>query len=325
MIYPTFLKMGDVIGVVAPSSGVGKKIEHFERALATLKRAGFAIKETASVRNNDTPSASITLRKKELEAIFLDQDVRGVIVASGGDFCMEILPHLAFSTLSNNPKWLMGMSDPTSLLFILPTLYDIATLYGFNVGGFDNTQMSEPYQVALNYLKGNIDKQFSYPEYLVGIGSDNLPRADVKWLTPNGDVDVCGRLIGGCIDVLRDLIGTPFDQVNKFLNKYKDDGFIWFFDNYALKSEDLYHVCWQAKQAGWFKYCKAIILGRTLFAGSFMDLTYEQALVRLFGSDTALIVDADIGHTCPSFTLINGAYAHVQSKNGKGEISFILK
>ena len=47
-------------------------------------------------------------------------------------------------------------------------------------------------------------------------------------------MDVTGRLIGGCIDVLKDIIGTKYDGTLDFIEKYKDDGIIWYFDNFAL-------------------------------------------------------------------------------------------
>ena len=50
MKYPEFLKKGDLIGVCAPSAGVGRKLESFDRSLRTLRAEGYRIRETASVR-----------------------------------------------------------------------------------------------------------------------------------------------------------------------------------------------------------------------------------------------------------------------------------
>ena len=43
MIYPKFLNSGDTIGICAPSAGVGKKINEFEKSLNTLKKEGYKI------------------------------------------------------------------------------------------------------------------------------------------------------------------------------------------------------------------------------------------------------------------------------------------
>ena len=41
MIYPSFLKKNDTIGISAPSAGVGRKLEDFDRSLQTLRRKGY--------------------------------------------------------------------------------------------------------------------------------------------------------------------------------------------------------------------------------------------------------------------------------------------
>jgi muramoyltetrapeptide carboxypeptidase LdcA involved in peptidoglycan recycling len=53
-------------------------------------------------------------------------------------------------------------------------------------------------------------------------------------------------------------------------------------------------------------------------------MSYEEAINRAL-PDIPVIYDADIGHTVPSFTLINGAIATLQYRNGKGTIRFTLK
>jgi muramoyltetrapeptide carboxypeptidase LdcA involved in peptidoglycan recycling len=53
-------------------------------------------------------------------------------------------------------------------------------------------------------------------------------------------------------------------------------------------------------------------------------MTYEEAAERAIG-DLPFILEADVGHTVPSFTMINGAVAELNYKRGKGKISFILK
>ena len=38
----------------------------------------------------------------------------------------------------------------------------------------------------------------------------------------NGDVDVSGRIIGGCLDVLVNITGTKYDCTKDFINRYKE-------------------------------------------------------------------------------------------------------
>lgn len=322
MIYPTFIKRGDYIGITAPSDGVGKKIEHYEKALESLKENGFLIKETASVRNNRSPSSSATKRGKEFNQLVKDDEVKLILCASGGDFLMEMLDKVDYKAYLKNPKWFMGMSDPSTLLFTLTTKYDIATIYGHNVGTFDNPLKDRAYKTALAYMQGDLIKQESYDLYQTSFIDDNSPLAKVYYKTPNGDVDIKGRMIGGCVDALRDIVGTKYDGMKQFNTKYGDN--IFFIDNFALTGEDLYHCLFLMKENDWFINTKAVLFSRTAFPNE-NHFKYQTALRKIFGHKMPLALDADIGHTDPRMTLINGALAHLVVKEGKGSLEFSLE
>ena len=328
MIYPKFLEEDDTIGICAPSAGVGHKIEEFEKSLNTLKKEGYKIVETESVRNACLPSNIASIRGEEFNELLKNKDINMVWSASGGDFLVEMLEFVNEKALVENPKWIAGYSDPTSLLFHITTNFDIATLYGNNAGSFDMNNLHTSLKNALNILKGNVVKQVSFEkcerERLEGIDGYNLD-TDVYWQTPNGSVDIEGRLIGGCIDSLNCIIGTKYDGTRQFIEKYKEDGIIWYFDNFALKAEDLFYALWNMKHAGWFEYVKGFVFGRTMFEGTMMDMAYEDAITRVLGYDVPIIMDADIGHVAPKFTMINGAIGHFVAKDGKGYFEMVLK
>lgn len=327
MIYPKFLKAGDTIGICAPSAGVGHKIEEFDKSLNNLRKEGYQIIETASVRNDSMPSNIPEIRGKEFNELLNDKKIDMIWSASGGDFMIEMLDFVDEEALIKNPKWFAGYSDPTSLLFHITTNFDIATIYGNNAGSFDMTNLHPSLKNALKILKGDIVKQESF-EKCERVSVDSLDGynldTEVHWKTPNGEVDITGRLIGGCIDCLSFIIGTKYDGTAKFVEKYKDDGIIWYFDNFALKSEDLFNSLWHMKQAGWFKYAKGFVFGRTLFEGTMLDLSYEDAIKRSLGEEIPIVMDADIGHVAPKFTVINGAFGHVLANEGKGSLKMEL-
>lgn len=346
MIYPEFLKTNDTIGICAPSAGVGEeKVEYFEKSLKNIKDKGYKIKETESVRNEGIASNTGEKRGEEFNQLVDDEMIKMIWAASGGDMLIEMLDFVKEDTFLKNPKWVAGYSDPTTLLFHITTNLDIATLYGNNAGSFDMDELHPSLENALEIVKGNIVKQESFDMYEKDRFKANQESAEVEgqlpmmenkfdgynldtnveWKTPNGAVDITGRLIGGCIDCLNFIIGTKYDGTSKFIEKYKDDGIIWYFDNFALKSEDLFFTLWHMKQAGWFKYVKGFVFGRTLFEGSFLDMSYEEAIIRALGNEIPIIMEADVGHVAPKFTIINGAIGHFISENGKGSLEMICK
>ncbi len=324
MIYPKFLKQGSTIGICAPSAGVGRKLDSFDLSLETLKKQGYSIKETKHIRIDNPRGGTAEQRGDELNQLFLDKDVDFVMCAAGGDFLNEMLPYISFHTLKKHPKFIMGASDPTSILYPYTTLCDVATIYGCNAGSYDLRPLPKYLKNNLQMIQGNLIEQNSFSKYQSEKPWEvegYLPKTKVNYKATVPTLDVTGRCIGGCIDGLKDIIGTKFDGTKKFIKKYKEDGFIWYFDNFALSSEGLYRTLIQMKYAGWFEYTKAIIVGRTLIEFSETGMSYDEALQNIT-EDIPLIYQADIGHTSPSMTMINGAILHLTYKDHKASLQF---
>lgn len=328
MKYPKFLQHNDTIGITAPSSGVGMNIDDYIQSVHNIEKSGFKIVETKSVRNNNEISTTAVERIKELNEMIENDKVKLIMAAAGGDFLYEIMPYIDYELISKNPKWIMGASDPTNLLYTVTTTLDIATIYGHNAGGFDAKELFDSQKVALEFIKGNIVPQNSYLKYESNRNSRvnnnyNLD-AEVKWELLNKEFDITGRIIGGCIDCLRYLPGTKYDKTKDFIERYKDDGIIWYFDVFSQTAEDFYLTLLQFKEIGWFNNIKGVIVGRVKYPNAYTSMTYQQALKIVF-EDIPIVFNADIGHVPPKMTIINGSLARVYAKDGKGTIEQFLK
>ena len=77
-----------------------------------------------------------------------------------------------------------------------------------------------------------------------------------------------------------------------------------------------------AKEAGWFRNAVGFIFGRPAMYEMIYDISYEEAVYSVLGDLSLPILNADIGHKPPQFTIINGAMAHVKSKE-KREQSYL--
>lgn len=327
MIYPAWLKPGDTIGITAPSEGITEqKMEGFLLSCENLKNAGFQIRETKSVRSGKIASAKPQIRALEWEELAKDEKINLILCATGGDFLYDMLPYTDLSLLQSHPKWVQGYSDPTGLLFGITTKYDVATIYGVNAGGFDMYELHPALQENIALWKGELDSQNSFDLYEAKRSNNGLHgyvlSDAVKWKTPNGEVDVTGRLIGGCMESLLDLIGTPFEAAFDFTRRYQRDGTIWYFDIFSLPAEGVYRALLHLKAAGWFEGARGFIFGRVLFPGSFVDMTYEEAVVGALGKQIPVVMEADVGHVNPKMTFVNGCVAHLTAKEGKGRIEY---
>ena len=343
MIYPVFPSEGSCLGICAPSSGVGGKSDSFDMSLEVLYEAGFDICETENVRSDECPSSPEAIRGMEFNSLFADDDIDAVLSASGGDYCMEMLPYIDGDLVRSHPKWFAGYSDPTAIQILLTTVYDIATIYGVNAGAWDWRPLHKFHFDALSVLMGGLPVQYSYDVYnSSGYNEDSETYemdAPVEWILLKGTgiegvcdlieedfLDVSGRLIGGCIDVISWIFGTPYEDFSGFADRYKDDGLIWFFDNFELNPMDLMYTLTKMKQSGLFRYARAVVFGRTCFMKDATDMDYLEQLERVFGDmDVPVIWNADIGHTRPSFTLINGSVGHLTFDCGSAALSMELK
>ena len=324
MIYPKFLKKGDLIGISAPSAGVGHKLDLYNTSLETLQKEGYRILETEHVRIDDPRGGTAEERGEELSSLFENPEVNAVFCAAGGDFLSEILPYVRWKSLRRHPVWLAGASDPTSLLFTYTVKYDVATFYGFNAGSFDEQPLPDHLKNALKLIKGRKVVQKTSEMFASKPGfADDYAGFDTptEWKSNRKKINASGRCIGGCIDVLKDLIGTPYECVSSFVRRYHDDQMIWYFDNFSMSAECFYRTLLQMRYAGWFDSTGAVIVGRVLFPSSETGMSYEEAIERAL-PDIPVIFDADVGHTNPSFTMINGALMDLSYRNGKGRITF---
>ena len=327
MIYPKFLKSGDTVGICAPSAGISEKdFPDFDRSLLHLKCEGYEIRETASVRTGLDESAPPEVRGSELNELLRADDIRAVLCATGGDFLISMLPHVDFDAIRADPKWIQGYSDPTSLLYAVTTKLDIATIYGVNAGGFWMDRLHSSLSDGLRILKGDIPTQKSFTFFERDrsgrAGGFNLD-SRVKWETPFGDFKAEGRMIGGCLDCICDLIGTRFDGTLDFLDRYADDGVIWYFDIFAMKSETVHNTLFKMKDMGYFRGAKAFVFGRVCFPGSFTGMSYSEAAIKALG-EAPMVFEADIGHVPPKMTVINGSVGRLDCEDGKATFETLL-
>lgn len=333
MIYPEFPAIDSTIGICAPSAGIGRKLESFDMSVSALKNMGYSVTETESVRVDALRPSSGKQRAEEFHSLLINPKVKTIIAASGGEYNFEVLPYLDKNLMQSNPKWFCGYSDPTNIMYYMTTVMDIATIYGVNAGAFDWRPLHLFQANALEIISGNIVEQESFDMWDSERDWRNVNmNTPVSWdlYLPNQDApslseqEFKGRLIGGCTDVICKLIGTPYDGTKDFLDRYKKDGFIWYLDTYEMSPNLLYLTMLQMKAAGFFTNAKIIIFGRPMYTANALDEEYIELLKMAF-NNIPFIWGADIGHTKPVMTIINGSIGTVTCNNKRAKLCMELK
>jgi len=332
MIRYPFLEERATIGVTAPSSGVPKELHGLvEAACNRMKSKGFDVICGDTVwTQNKARSSSAKFRAEEFNKMMQNENINLIIPPWGGELLIEMIEYVDFENIQD--KWILGYSDISVLLLAMTLKTGLATAHGTNLvdlRGEYSDETTAMWQSVLSTKKGGSIQQHSSEKYQKEWQHDK-PTPYIFHLTEptdwkaisNNQVKIQGRLLGGCIDVIRHLIGTPYGDVTAFRKKYiQDEPVIWFLENCELSSTDLRRSLIQMKLAGWFDYCSGILFGRSPANTPVDEYTVEDVYKELSDElQIPIISNIDCGHVPPQITFINGAFAEIETNNGKGTV-----
>ena len=348
MRYPEFLKENGTIGFVAPSFGCDEEpyISAFKNAQNKWKEAGYKLDLGPNCYVAEGVGISNTPEKcgRELTEYYVREENDCLISCGGGELMCEILNHVDFDAVKEAaPKWYMGYSDNTNMTFLLTTLCDTASIYGPCAASFGMEPWHPSITDAFALLKGEKLIFESYDKWEKESVKDAenplLPYnctepLNISMFAPDGEgsmkrteeTSMEGRLLGGCMDCLVNLLGTKFDRVNDFTEKYKEDGIIWFLEACDLNVFGIRRAMWQMENAGWFQHVKGFLIGRPLNGEAMMNLDHFEAVLSTAGKyQVPVIMDVDLGHFSPMMPLITGSMAKINGQKGKIQVSMALK
>ena len=330
MRYPKSLSTGGTIGFPAPSFGCASQPYRagFEHALEKWERMGYRILPgpNSQVELGVGISNSPDKCAQEFMDMYLSEETDCLISCGGGELMCEILPYLDFARLVEGaPKWFMGYSDNTNLTLLLATFLDTASIYGPCVASFGMEPFHAALMDALEILTGQRTHVESY-----GMWEKDSLKAPENPLAPYNlteelamqcyvgreaasAAEFQGRLLGGCLDVLANLVGTRFDRVAEFVDRYREDGIIWFLEACDLNVFGIRRAMWQMEEAGWFQHVKGFLIGRPANGEPMMNLDACGAVLEVAGrKNVPVVLDADIGHRPPMMPLVVGSMADVK-------------
>lgn len=319
--FPAPLDRGDRIGVTAPSSGVeGVAAERIDFCIAWLRQAGYEVVVGECMDGAGVTSGPAADRAAELTAMLCDPAIRCVIPPWGGETAVDLLDLLDWDALEEAaPTWLVGFSDISTVLLPVTTRLGWATLHGDNLA-------DTPYEVPEGLLGWLEMASGAGPHYqrdsgLVADwwGFEEDHQAVVwkrvgqgRWSLHGADsLHVSGRLIGGCVETVCNLAGTPYGDVPAFGREHADDGLIVYLEAAGDEAATICRNLHGLRLAGWFEHARAILVGRTNAPDNRM-LTQREAVLDALGSlGLPVVFDLEIGHVPPHLPLVNGALATV--------------
>lgn len=340
MKYPESLPKGGTIGFVAPSFGCLIEPYHsaFLNAQKKWKRMRYNLDPGPNCFLGEGIGISNTPQKcaEELMEYYGKEDNDCLISCGGGELMCEILEYMDFDKIAAaRPKWYMGFSDNTNFTYLLTTLCDTASIYGPCAAAFGMEPWHKSLWDAFDLLTGKKYTVSGYPLWeKEGIKDEKNPLAPYNTTEPrilkkypDKDLEFSGRLLGGCMDCLVNLLGTRFDKTTDFIEKYKDDGILWFLEACDLNVFGIRRAMWQMEQSGWFEHASGFLIGRPLcFGQEMMGLDAYQAILEIASRHhVPIVMDIDLGHLPPAMPLITGSIGHVRVKKNDIRIEMELR
>jgi muramoyltetrapeptide carboxypeptidase len=236
------LPEGGTIGVPAPAwpyynrSDILRGVEWWERRGYRVKLSDGIFSRTGYVAGAPDD------RAKDLVAMFADDEVDVVQCYDAGYGSAQIIGHVDFDVIRANPKAFIGYSDVTALHQSIRHYTDLVTFYG----------------PLLSTINAPEAKEFNAERMMTALTTSEalgeVPRdPDDDYVRVFNGGKVTGTMVGGCLWLLGQTIGTPW-QID-----LRDK--IFFFEDVSLPPWYADGLLNQMTQAGLFEGVLGVVIG----------------------------------------------------------------
>ncbi len=348
MIKPNKLNKGDKVAIVTLSRGLlGMPFIKHELDLGIKRLKEFGLEPIImpnSMKDMDYLFDHPEERASDLKQAFLDDSIKGIICAIGGDDTYKTIPYLMddkefIEAVKNHPKLFTGFSDTTNNHLMFSKI-GLETFYGpcFLV------DLAELDKDMLPYTKDTFNRFFrndekyeilSSPTWYCdreSYGEDQLgiPRISKEekhgYEVVNGSGIVTGKLYGGCLDSLYDIYtGERYGDENQVYSKYN---ILPTLDEWSEKilfietseermtPEKLEEILNYFKDNKILETVKGIIVGKPVDEKYYEE--YKEVYKKIFSSiATPVLYNVNFGHSVPRTLIPYGIQATVDYDNKK--------
>jgi len=200
IIKPKRLKRGDTVGLIVPGGYISE--DGLKKSIENIEKLGLKPYYTDNIlARSGYLGGTDKQRSDDVNHMFKNDKVDGIICARGGYGCNRILPMLDYDAIKANPKVLVGYSDITALHNAIFAKTGLVTFHGpvgtstfndFSINNFVNVVM-EPKERYVIKHSDDYKKGGDFEVYGIREGKAK------------------GRLVGGNLRIVVTLPGTPYD------------------------------------------------------------------------------------------------------------------
>ena len=285
-----------------------------------LEELGFVVSFGKNVYKSQKyyDCGTIEERIEDLHDAFKDKNVKAILSAVGGYSLNQLLPYIDYELIKNNPKILCGLSDITALQNAILKKTGLITFSGVH---FINFGMKYGFDMSLDCFKEiflnrkeelllpvsttfSNDKWYSCQDDRTFYDNDGLISVNEGFAK--------GTIIGGNLCTLNLLQGTSYMPIIKNCILFIEDTTNLSSD-YMLEFDR--NLC-SLLQSINIKELKGIVIGRS---ETDSNMSYEKWKMIINNNpllkEIPVIVNADFGHTTPSFIFPIGGDCEIESSN----------
>lgn len=290
---PKRLKVGDTIGIVAPASPPNQ--ESLTRSFAFLESLGLKWKLGKHVNDvNGYLAGTDDGRLADLEEMFADPEIAGIICAGGGYGSARFADRLDYQLIQENPKVFWGFSDITFLHTAIANYTDLVTFHGPMLASCVGKE-------TFHELSAKMFRQLFEPMEL----HYSEAISPLETLSPGSS---SGELTGGNLSLLASGIGTKFEINTK--------GKLLLIEDVGEEPYRVDNLLNQLRLAGKFSDAAGIVIGdfAKVEPKKETSLTLDEVL-RHYTADLGkpVVSGFKIGHCEPHFAVPLGSNARLDA------------
>ena len=306
VLKPPALKPGDTIGIVAPASRSAQP-SALENGRRSIEALGFRTVTAPHLSDRHGFLAGRDAdRLDDLQAMFDDPAINGIVCHRGGYGSVRMLPDLAYDAIQAHPKVFVGYSDITALHGAIQRHTGLVTFWGPMVSSDMSPVLHPLNRDAFMRAVAGADPvgELPHPDEMPPVQAIHGGRAS-------------GPLIGGTLSLLAAAVGTPYE--------FEYDGAVLFFEDVGEEPHRIDRMLTQLLQADRLSRVCGIVIGECAGCGSaphnpafpYGSFSIEEVFIdRLQPLGIPVIYGLGIGHGTFKATLPLGVRATLDGDAG---------
>lgn len=297
-VKPSFLKAGDKVALISPSYAT--PMGNVEKTAEVLRSWGLVPVVGPNVGKivDGRYAGTVAERVSDIQWAFSDQDIKAIVCNRGGYGTIQCINQLSLNQLSENPKWLVGFSDISTLHGLLARA-GMMSIHGtmssfLAAGGQDSTSL-----LMRDILMGRVPRYETpaHPQNITGRAQGVLVGGNLCTFVPNLGSQADATL-GRDIILFIEEVEESMHNIDRQMNILKMNGVL--------------------------DRCKGVVLGEFTDCGNEFTYGSVEAMLHQFLAPYKIPVLCGFpaGHGNVNFPLVMGAPVTLDVRADGGTLTF---